>query len=106
LSVHLTLATYGEILTSMCWPHTRPPYSKLINKSVPNTVDLRALSSVPSRRGPRRHEALQENMTLVIESGRAIGCRVNDDTGDKIMSGDPETINSFLLDLIRVSPSP
>ena len=46
---------------------------------------------------------MQENMTLVVESARAIGCRIDDDSGQKILDKDPETIRKFLLDLIRVS---
>ncbi len=38
-------------------------------------------------------------MTLVTESARAIGCRVTDDTGEKILAKDPQ---GFLVDLIRV----
>ena len=49
-----------------------------------------------------KDEADQENMTLTIESARAIGCRITDSTGDKILRKDPPTIRSFLVDLIRV----
>ena len=52
-----------------------------------------------------KEEALQDNMTLTIESARAIGCRVTDTTGDQILSKDPSTIRGFLVDLIRVSPA-
>ena len=51
----------------------------------------------------QRDEALQENMTLVIESARAIGCRVDDDSIEKVLAKDPQTIQDFLVDLIRVS---
>lgn len=76
--------------------------SKLINKAVPGTVDLRALSKV-SGSASQRAEAKHDNMTLVIESARAIGCRITDDTHDGILRKNPETINEFLLDLVRVS---
>ena len=80
--------------------------SKLINKSVPNTVDLRALTVVsPSSRPSLRAEADQENMTLVIESARAIGCQITDSTADNILQKDPQTIRDFLVDLIRVNDS-
>ena len=75
--------------------------SKLINKCVPGTVDMRALSKV-SGSTSQRAVALEENMTLAIESARAIGCRIDDSTTEKILCKDPETINNFLLDLIRV----
>ena len=83
-----------------------PFSSKLINKSVPNTVDLRALTVVsPSSRPSLRAEADQENMTLVIESARAIGCQITDSTADNILQKDPQTIRDFLVDLIRVNDS-
>ena len=50
-----------------------------------------------------REEAVQENMTLTVESARAIGCQVTDSTGDLIIARDPPTIRSFIVDLIRVS---
>ncbi len=78
--------------------------SKLINKSVRDTVDLRALTKMPTRgSATAKKEALEENMMLAVESARAIGCRVSDDTGSKILSGDPDIIRAFLVDLIRVS---
>lgn len=62
---------------------------------------MRALSKVGGS-SSQRAEAVQDNMTLAIESARAIGCRIDDTTGEKILCRDPETINNFLLDLIRV----
>ena len=76
-------------------------YSKLINKSVAGTVDLRALSKVRGTASQRR-EAVEDNMTLVVESARAIGCKVKDDTAEQIIQKDPGTIKNFLVDLIRV----
>ena len=77
--------------------------SKLINKSVRNTVDLRALTTITaSMAAVDREEADQENMTLTIESARAIGCQVTDSTGDLVLRKDPPTIRGFLIDLIRV----
>ena len=51
----------------------------------------------------QRSEAIEDNMTLVVESGRAIGCPVTDSTSEKIIHCEPETITNFLVDLIRVS---
>ena len=65
-------------------------------------VDLRALSKVRGTAAQRK-EAIEENMTLVVESGRSIGCPVEDDTAQRIIQKDPGTINNFLVDLIRVS---
>lgn len=78
-------------------------YSKLVNKSVPNTVDLRALTKISSSASEsQRMEALKENMTLALESARAIGCRVDDESADNILNRHPQTIRNFLVDLIRV----
>ncbi len=64
---------------------------------------MRALTKIPLNASPsERREGLEENMTLVTESTRAIGCRVTDDTGEKILAKDPQTIKDFLVDLIRV----
>ena len=79
--------------------------SRLINKSVRGTVDLRALTKTPPPSASRadKEEALEENMTLVVESARAIGCSVNERTEGNLIKGDQETIKSFLIQLIRVS---
>lgn len=63
---------------------------------------MRALSKI-SGSASQRAEAKQDNMTLALESARAIGCRIDDTTAEKILSKDPETISGFLLDLVRVS---
>ena len=66
-------------------------------------MDLRALTTITrSMSADDREEAEQENMTLTIESARAIGCQVTDSTGDLILKKDPPTIRSFLINLIRV----
>ena len=81
------------------------PFSKLINKSVRNTVDLRALTKSPPPSAGRyeKEEAIEENMTLVVESARAIGCAVTDETENKLIAGDQETIKFFIIELIKVS---
>ena len=94
---------YIRTHTTYIRTHTHFHSSKLINKSVPNTVDMRALTQISSTATKRaRDEAEQENMTLVTESARAIGCHIFDTTGDKILCKDPETIRNLLVDLIRV----
>lgn len=66
-------------------------------------MDLRALTPISSTASKRaREEAELENMTLVTESARAIGCHISDATGDKVLQKDPETIRNLLVDLIRV----
>lgn len=64
-------------------------------------MDLRALSKVTGSTA-QRAEAVQDNMMLVTESARAIGCQITESTQDKILHKEPETIDNFLVDLIRV----
>lgn len=69
-----------------------------------NTVDMRALTKIPpSCTSAAYEEALQENMTLAVESARAIGCAVNDATEYNMLQKDAETVRRLLIDLIRVS---
>ena len=79
-------------------------YSKLINKSVRGTVDLRALTKTPPPNASsyEKEEAIEENMTLVVESARAIGCSITEGMEAKLTEGDPTTIDKFLVDLIKV----
>ena len=103
-----TLLTHTHTHTHTHSSHTHThtlthTHSKLINKSVPNTVDLRALTRIsPSASPAEQDEDLRENMTLTVESARAIGCHVTDTTADRILEKDPQTIRTFLVDLIRV----
>jgi hypothetical protein len=100
LSLSPSIPSRGKALYDVCSDPSN--LCKLINRSVRHTVDLRALTIVTSNMSPDdREEADQENMTLTIESARAIGCRITDSTGDKILRKDPPTIRSFLVDLIR-----
>lgn len=80
-------------------------FSKLINKSVRGTVDLRALTKTPppSASSADLLEAIEENMLLVVESARAIGCSVSENMPDELVSGDHNAIDKLLLELIRVS---
>ena len=93
---YMHASLYAHIHTCNC--------SKLVNKSVANTVDLRALTKISSSSSEdQKREALKDNMTLALESARAIGCRVSDDSSDNILNRHPQTIRDFLVDLIRVS---
>lgn len=100
LSLHPPLPVKGGALFETCSNPTN--LCKLVNKSVPNTVDLRALTKISaSASEDQKREALKENMTLALESARAIGCRVSDDSSDNILNRHPQTIRDFLVDLIR-----
>lgn len=66
-------------------------------------MDLRALTKTPPpSRVADREEALAENMTLAIESARAIGCAVNDSTEHKLLQKDVDTCRKLLIDLVKV----
>lgn len=80
-------------------------HSKLINKSVRQTVDLRALTKTPppSASAAEKAEALEENMILVVESARAIGCSVTENMEVELARGDHSAIDRLVLELIKVS---
>ena len=80
-------------------------FSKLINKSVRHTVDMRALTKTPppTASTAEKTEAIEENMLLVVESARAIGCSVTDNMVDELTRGDKGTIDKLIIELIKVS---
>ena len=41
-------------------------------------------------------------MTLAAESARSIGCRVMDDTEQRLLKGDTAVSRQFVLDLVKV----
>ncbi|XP_065844293.1 uncharacterized protein [Oscarella lobularis] len=67
----------------------------LINLAVPNTIDVRALSSEPSG------EASEENLTLALESARSIGCFVDSDTHSAVVEQKKSVILALLIDLLK-----
>ncbi|VDN16950.1 unnamed protein product [Dibothriocephalus latus] len=72
--------------------------SKIINCSAPDTIDLRAL-----HRGPKltRYQVL-ENITLALNSARAIGCNVvNIDAAD-IQEGTRHLLLGLLWQIIKI----
>ncbi|XP_019856627.1 PREDICTED: uncharacterized protein LOC109585118 [Amphimedon queenslandica] len=76
---------------------------KLINKSVRHTVDLRALTKTPppTASTAEKTEAIEENMLLVVESARAIGCSVTDNMVEELTRGDKATIDKLIIELIK-----
>lgn len=74
--------------------------SNWINLAVPGTVDLRALTIAKDKRA--EEYAREENMTLAVESARAIGCRVTDDTEKRLLNGDSTVSRQLVLDLVKV----
>ena len=70
--------------------------SSLLNHAVPNTVDMRALS--PSQ----DPDSKESNMMLALESARAIGCRIGDNTTQMIDRGEPQAVRQLFMDIVRV----
>ena len=69
-----------------------------------HTVDLRALTKTPppSASTAEKAEAIEENMLLVVESARAIGCSVTDNMVEELTRGDRATIDKLIMELIKV----
>lgn len=89
----------GQTLSGLC----RDPkvLCELINLCVKGTVDMRALTVVKT--GGRKEEAVarEENMTLAVESARAIGCQITESTHSKLLSGDKATCRQIVFDLVK-----
>jgi plastin-1 len=66
--------------------------SKLINKAVPGTIDERVLNINPSTA-----EAVMENLNLLINSAKSIGCNMNDITFEDIITGNVGLTNLCAL---------
>ncbi len=74
------------------------PYSKLINKSVPNTVDERAINKTKLT----VYSIVQENQTLALNSAASIGCNITNIKPMDIMVGRPHVILDLLWQIIKV----
>ena len=70
--------------------------SSLLNHAVRNTVDMRALS--PSQ----EPDSKESNMMLALESARAIGCHIGDNTFQLIDRGEPQAVRQLVMDIVRV----
>mmetsp|Transcript_12382 Transcript_12382/g.18481 ORF Transcript_12382/g.18481 Transcript_12382/m.18481 type:complete len:1791 (+) Transcript_12382:2-5374(+) len=57
----------------------------VLNMAVPNTIDERALNIKTDNTGKLPLEARRDNLTLVIESSRAIGCDMEDLSVDDLV---------------------
>jgi hypothetical protein len=70
---------------------------------VRGTVDLRALTKTPPPGSSSRdiREAIEENMMLVVESARAIGCSINDGMDIQLANGDHKAIDKIVKELIK-----
>ncbi len=80
--------------------HSPPPHSKLINTSVANTVDERAINKTKLNVFRK-----QENQTLALNSASSIGCNIVNIGPQDIMEGRPHLILGLLWQVIKVSPA-
>ncbi len=80
--------------------HSPPPHSKLINTSVANTVDERAINKTKLNVFRK-----QENQTLALNSASSIGCNIINIGPQDIMEGRPHLILGLLWQVIKVSPA-
>jgi len=71
--------------------------SKLINTSVANTVDERAMN-----KGRLNTFTMQENQTLALNSASSIGCNIINIGASDIMDGRPHLILGLLWQIIKV----
>lgn len=70
---------------------------KLINTSVPNTVDERAIN-----KGKLNVFTIQENQTLALNSASSIGCNIVNIGPQDIMEGRPHLILGLLWQVIKI----
>lgn len=73
--------------------------SKLINDSVPDTIDTRVLN-LPTKK-PLNNFQMNENANIVINSAKAIGCVVVNVHSDDIIDGKEHLILGLIWQIIR-----
>lgn len=73
-------------------------YSKLINTSIPNTVDERAIN-----KGKLSIYTIHENQTLALNSASSIGCNIVNIGPEDLVEGKPHLVLGLLWQVIRVS---
>lgn len=74
--------------------------SKLINDSVPDTIDTRVLN-LPKPKKPLNNFQMSENANVVINSAKAIGCVVVNVHSDNIIDGTEHLILGLIWQIIR-----
>ena len=72
-------------------------YSKLINSSIPNTVDERAIN-----KGKLSIYTIHENQTLALNSASSIGCNIVNIGPEDLVEGKPHLVLGLLWQVIRV----
>lgn len=79
--------------------------SKMINLSVPDTVDERAINKPQSGKSLSIYK-IHENMTLALNSARSIGCNIVNIGAEDLEKGKPHLVLGVLWQIIRVSSCP
>ena len=77
--------------------HAHTPCSTLINTSVQNTVDERAIN-----KGKLNTFTIHENQTLALNSASSIGCNIINIGPQDIMDAKPHLILGLLWQVIKV----
>lgn len=75
--------------------------SKLINDSVPDTIDTRVLNLPNSKRKVLNNFQMSENANIVINSAKAIGCVVVNVHSEDIIDGKEHLILGLIWQIIR-----
>ena len=73
----------------------------MINLSVPDTVDERAINK--PKAGKLSIYKIHENMTLALNSARSIGCNIVNIGAEDLEQGKPHLVLGVLWQIIRVS---
>ena len=79
--------------------------SKMINLSVPDTVDERAINKPKAGKSLSIYK-IHENMTLALNSAQAIGCNIVNIGAEDLEQGKPHLVLGVLWQIIRVSLIP
>lgn len=75
--------------------------SKLINDSVPDTIDTRVLNLTNAKRKTLNNFQMNENANIVINSAKAIGCVVVNVHTEDIIDGKEHLILGLIWQIIR-----
>lgn len=75
--------------------------SKLINDSVPDTIDTRVLNLPTTKKKTLNNFQMSENANIIINSAKAIGCVVVNVHSDDIIDGKEHLILGLIWQIIR-----
>ena len=81
---------------SAAFVHVAPDHSKLINSSIPGTIDERAINRKLNT------YTIHENQTLALNSASAIGCNIINIGAEDLVEGKPHLVLGLLWQVIRI----